>query len=458
VNTHPCTTLPDPLVLAVIKLDPVGVAVEWARMGVPVLPCYTVEGGGSCSCGNLSCASPGKHPISKFVPHGVMDATTDVQSLRQFFALYPDANIGLAMGHGLVALDLDPRHGADLAQGYGADPTLTERTGSGGHHRIFVADSASPRSRQLARGAELKSSGSYIVSAPSRHASGRMYMWEDMSARIAVMPQSWRTPLAPERARIRLHRGTIPPAIRARAEAVIRNLLRGPYAPTVQLLLDGEWKSLQRYPSHSEADGALITMATHFARTPAVLDAVLRLSGLYRPKWDEVHTANGETYGELVIGNALAWRNAQSGNRLDALAERLGIASGDAPAVVTDSASSTETNETRTIPPPVPVIYRTPLSRPQLQQACLRFISSAPLEDVMPNGFVRLPVADMAGVCGIAEKTVQRAINAAAKDELIETYVSTENVDGRCIKTRWIRATGAALAVMREVNTKEDFH
>ena len=76
----------------------------------------------------------------------------------------------------------------------------------------------------------------------------------------------------------------------------------------------------------------------------------------------------------------------------------------------------------------------------------------------MPNGFVRLPVADMAGVCDIAEKTVQRAINAAAKDELIETYVSTENVDGRCIKTRWIRAKGAALAVMREVNAKEDFH
>lgn len=455
MNTHPCTTLPDPLVLAVIKLDPVGVAVEWARMGVPVLPCYTVESNGSCSCGNLSCASPGKHPISKFVPHGVMDATTDVQSLRQFFALYPDANIGLAMGHGLVALDLDPRHGADLAEGYGADPTLTERTGSGGHHRIFVGDSASPRSRQLARGAELKSSGSYIVSAPSRHASGRMYMWEDMSVRIAIIPQAWRTPLAPERAGIRLHRKRTSPAIEDRAKRVIQNLLRGPYAPTVQRLLYGEWESLERYPSHSEADGALIAMATHFARTPAVLDAVLRLSSLYRPKWDEVHTANGETYGELVIGNALAWRNAQSGNRLHALAERLGMAFGDAPAVVADSAPSAETNGARTTPPPVPVFYRTPLSRPQLQHACLRFINSAPVRDVMPNGFVRLPMADMGRVCGVAEKTVQRAINAAAKDELIETYVTTENVDGRCIKTRWIRATDAPLELIGERNEKE---
>lgn len=458
MNTQPCTTLPDPLVRAVINVDPVGVAVEWARMGVPVLPCYTVESDGSCSCGNLSCASPGKHPIPKFVPHGVRDSTTDVQTLRQFFALYPDANIGLAMGYGLVALDLDPRHGADLAEGYGADPTLTERTGSGGHHRIFVSDSASPRSRQLARGAELKSSGSYIVSAPSRHASGRLYMWEDMSARIAVMPQSWRTPLAPERARIHLHRGTIPPTIKTRAEAVIRNLLRGPYAPTVQLLLDGEWESLKRYASHSEADGGLIVMATHFTNDPAVLDAVLRRSGLYRPKWDDVHTAKGATYGELLIGNALAWRHSQSGNRLHALAERLGFASHDGAVVGADCLSSPETSATRAISPQVRVTYRTPLTRHQLQHACLEFIRTAPTRVVMTDNFVRLPVADMARVCGVAEKTVQRAINAAAKDQLIETYVSTENVDGRCIKTRWVRASSEAVASVREPHDKERSH
>lgn len=457
MNSRHYTTLPDPLVRAVRNNDPTGVAVEWARFGVPVLPCYTIESDGSCSCGNLSCASPGKHPISKFVPRGVKDATADIQTIHQVFALYPDANIGLAMGNGLVALDLDPRHGADLAEGYGADSTLTERTGSGGHHRIFGSDSASPRSRVLAPGAELKSSGSYIVSTPSRHASGRMYMWEDMSARIAGMPPSWQTPLAPERARLRLHRGTMNPAINVRAERVVRSLLHGRYAATVRQLLDGEWDSLERYPSHSEADGALITMATHFTLTPAVLDAVLRRSGLYRQKWDVVHTVKGETYGEYVIGNALEWRRARSGNRLLLLAERLGVESDDGPAVVADGASSPETSAARTTSPLVPVIYRTPLTRDQLQHACLRFIGTAPTQDVMTDGFVRLPVADMARVCDVAEKTVQRAITAAAAAELIETRVSTERYDGRVIRTRWVRAADGTLALIREQNEKEEF-
>jgi len=41
-------------------------------------------------------------------------------------------------------------------------------------------------------------------------------------------------------------------------------------------------------------------------RDPTRMDRLIRRSGLWRPKWDEVHYANGETYGEHTIDEAIA--------------------------------------------------------------------------------------------------------------------------------------------------------
>lgn len=60
------------------------------------------------------------------------------------------------------------------------------------------------------------------------------------------------------------------------------------------------------YESHSEADMALCCLLAFWtARDAAQLDRLYRQSGLYRDKWDEVHYADGSTYGEKTIERAI---------------------------------------------------------------------------------------------------------------------------------------------------------
>jgi hypothetical protein len=57
------------------------------------------------------------------------------------------------------------------------------------------------------------------------------------------------------------------------------------------------------YKSASEADLGLCSMAAHAGASPEQIDALMRLSGLYRAKWDEMHGA--QTYGQMSIAKAL---------------------------------------------------------------------------------------------------------------------------------------------------------
>jgi len=60
------------------------------------------------------------------------------------------------------------------------------------------------------------------------------------------------------------------------------------------------------YDSQSEADLALCNfLAFWTGGDPARMDRLFRQSGLFRPKWDEVHYASGQTYGQGTIGRAL---------------------------------------------------------------------------------------------------------------------------------------------------------
>ena len=84
-------------------------ALDYAQDGWAVLPLQSVAQG-TCSCGKDDCSSPGKHPRTA---HGVKDSTTDVSIIRQWWAKWPDANIGLATGKvsGRVVLDVDVKKG-----------------------------------------------------------------------------------------------------------------------------------------------------------------------------------------------------------------------------------------------------------------------------------------------------------------------------------------------------------
>ncbi|MFC7324159.1 hypothetical protein ACFQMF_06135 [Halorubrum rutilum] len=61
------------------------------------------------------------------------------------------------------------------------------------------------------------------------------------------------------------------------------------------------------YESHSEADMALCRLLAFWTGCDAArIDRLFRRSGLSREKWDEVHYADGSTYGEKTIDRAIS--------------------------------------------------------------------------------------------------------------------------------------------------------
>jgi putative DNA primase/helicase len=55
-------------------------------------------------------------------------------------------------------------------------------------------------------------------------------------------------------------------------------------------------------PSASEADMAFVKQLYYWCKgDQQLMDECFRVSGRMRPKWDEVHSSDGATYGEMTI-------------------------------------------------------------------------------------------------------------------------------------------------------------
>src|SRR3989304_5847375 len=116
----------------------------------------------------------GKIPCLKDWP---VAATIDNERIRHWFGSgrpHENANIGIVCGSesGLVALDIDPRHGGDaslaaLEAKYGALPaTVESQTGGGGRDLRFKKPQKAPianNSNRLGPGIDVKATGGQIV-------------------------------------------------------------------------------------------------------------------------------------------------------------------------------------------------------------------------------------------------------------------------------------------------------
>lgn len=141
-----------------------------------------------CTCGNPACDDAGKHPMAKFAPSGLKNATAHEHIVRHWFTAEPLANVGLVTGR-TIALDVDPRHGGDvsleaLEAEHGPLPLTTRAlTGGGGQHIFFKVPAgieirnSTGDSGGLAPGLDIRGSGGYVVAPPSLHMSGRTYAW-----------------------------------------------------------------------------------------------------------------------------------------------------------------------------------------------------------------------------------------------------------------------------------------
>lgn len=181
----PTIDVPRPYVLAH--------ALAYAAHGWPVLPLAPSE----------------KRPAGELVPRGFTQATTDPATIAQWFALVPDAGVGIHPGPaGLLVLDLDNKPGkprgadalATLEAVHGELPaTLTQRTPGGGEARHLVfslpegIDPARIGNATLAPGIDVRCSAGYIAAEPTRLPAGA-YAFDDWDALTGEIPEIAQAP------------------------------------------------------------------------------------------------------------------------------------------------------------------------------------------------------------------------------------------------------------------------
>ncbi len=158
-------------------------ALQYAVLGIPVMPLYGINEDGSCTCkqGN-NCSSIGKHPIFS---GWQTKATTDKNIIINWWNQYPHANIGIPTGErsDWLVFDIDTKYNGkqtliSLEKIYGQLPsTVTAITLSGGEHRIFKYPIGLkiPNKVSFDHGLDVRSNGGLIVATPSLHVSGHRY-------------------------------------------------------------------------------------------------------------------------------------------------------------------------------------------------------------------------------------------------------------------------------------------
>ena len=162
-------------------------AIRYAQAGIPVFPLHWIKPDGNCSCRQEAmCQCKGKHPRIK---NWNEEASSDVKKITEWWSKTPSANIGIPMGEktGLVALDVDTRHGGDkslealIAENSPLPKTITATTGGGGKHYIFkyTEELCLKNAVGFRDGLDIRTQGGMIVAAPSMHQSGNRYSWDE---------------------------------------------------------------------------------------------------------------------------------------------------------------------------------------------------------------------------------------------------------------------------------------
>ncbi len=113
-------------------------------------------------------------------------ATADPAALSAWWERWPGANLGVAMGGGLVDIETDVKPGADGEQSLAAwataarvavPPTWSFRSGGGGVHRLFRCSGDIPNKVNILPAVDIRGGSGYAVFPPSVHPSGGRYEW-----------------------------------------------------------------------------------------------------------------------------------------------------------------------------------------------------------------------------------------------------------------------------------------
>ena len=139
--------------------------------------------------------------------HGVNDATSDQEQIRDWWTKNPDYNIGIAAGEasGIVVFDIDPRNGGDdswdaFIKEHGDTPDGAYQLTAGGGQHYIANWQDGIKSCELRPGVDLLANGRYFLASPSS-INGKSYEWEASSDPFDgvapfTIPEPWRAAMA----------------------------------------------------------------------------------------------------------------------------------------------------------------------------------------------------------------------------------------------------------------------
>jgi Protein of unknown function (DUF3631)/Bifunctional DNA primase/polymerase, N-terminal len=164
-------------------------ALYYASRDWPLLPLHSVDVG-CCTCGDLNCRSPGKHPRTQ---HGLKEASTHSWHVNQWWRWWPTANVGIATGvaSGLLVLETNPQNGGDasFAQLQSKLPDafkelLEVRTSDGGRQFFFACSDPISSRANILPGIDVKGDADYVVVPPSLNVDGSYYQFASNSGLV----------------------------------------------------------------------------------------------------------------------------------------------------------------------------------------------------------------------------------------------------------------------------------
>jgi putative DNA primase/helicase len=133
----------------------------------------------------VECKSPGKHPrLSGWKEW----ASTEKKEIEHLFKSYPDSNVSIATGKGILVVDIDDAT-SELAQELlpMLPATLSAITGrEGGMHRYYRREDSSRLTTPQFDGIDVRSDGGQVVAPPSLHYSGRRYAWVEPPSKVGI--------------------------------------------------------------------------------------------------------------------------------------------------------------------------------------------------------------------------------------------------------------------------------
>ena len=159
-------------------------ALWYAGQGMPVFPCE-VKGKRPLMPAAHAAGTPerancrgecGQHG------HGLYDATTDTDTITNWWTRWPLANIGLPTGGRFDVIDIDGPAGYQSLSSLKSDGIFPEvyrgrvLTPRGGMH-YYIDAAGEGNATAVMAGIDYRGTGGYVLAPPSRAANGRRWEW-----------------------------------------------------------------------------------------------------------------------------------------------------------------------------------------------------------------------------------------------------------------------------------------